>query len=63
MSDKPAEPVPVERLTAEEAAAELARLAAQLGAANLAYHTHDAPEITDAEYDKLKRRNAAIEAR
>lgn len=63
MSDKPAEPAPVERLTAEDAAAELAQLAVRLGKANLAYHTHDAPEITDAEYDALKRRNAAIEAR
>jgi DNA ligase (NAD+) len=31
--------------------------------ANRAYHTEDAPEITDADYDALKRRNAAIEAR
>ena len=31
--------------------------------ANRAYHTDDAPEITDAAYDALKQRNAAIEAR
>ncbi|MDU8941895.1 NAD-dependent DNA ligase LigA [Ovoidimarina sediminis] len=49
-------------LTPEAAAAELERLAAVLGRANAAYHTHDAPEISDAEYDALKRRNAAIEA-
>lgn len=54
---------PVEELTEEEARAELARLAAAIARADRAYHTLDAPEITDAEYDALKRRNAAIEAR
>jgi DNA ligase (NAD+) len=54
---------PVEALTEEEARAELQRLAVALDAANRAYHTEDAPEITDADYDALKRRNAAIEAR
>ena len=53
----------VEALTAAQAEAELARLARILGAANDAYHGADAPEISDAEYDALKRRNAAIEAR
>ncbi len=52
-----------EELSREEARAELARLSAELARANAAYHTEDAPEITDAEYDALKRRNAAIEAR
>ncbi len=51
-----------EALTEAEAAAELARLAPLLLAANRAYHTDDAPEISDAEYDALKRRNLAIEA-
>ncbi|WP_296634502.1 NAD-dependent DNA ligase LigA, partial [Roseovarius sp.] len=55
--------IAVEDLTEGEAAAELARLAALLAAANRAYHTEDAPEITDAAYDALKARNAAIEAR
>ena len=54
---------PVESLSEAEAAGELARLSALIGAANRAYHTLDAPEISDAEYDALKRRNAAIEAR
>lgn len=54
---------PVEALTEAEARAELARLAAAIAAANTAYHTLDAPEISDADYDRLKRRNAAIEAR
>ena len=54
---------PVEALTEREAEAELAHLAKALAAANLAYHAADAPEITDAAYDALKRRNAAIEVR
>ncbi|MCW1919588.1 NAD-dependent DNA ligase LigA [Rhodobacter sp. KR11] len=47
----------------EQARAELARLAAVLQQANAAYHGADAPVMTDAEYDALKARNAAIEAR
>ncbi len=43
------------------ASAELKRLAAVLASANRAYHSDDAPEITDAEYDALWRRNKAIE--
>lgn len=54
---------PVEALTEAEARKDLARLAVALLAANTAYHTLDAPEISDADYDALKRRNAAIEAR
>ena len=52
-----------QQLTEAEARAELARLAAILNRANEAYHRDDAPEISDAEYDRLKARNAAIEAR
>ncbi|WP_052214990.1 NAD-dependent DNA ligase LigA [Belnapia sp. F-4-1] len=55
--------LPPEKLTEEEAAAELAALTAEIAAADIAYHQNDAPEITDAEYDALRRRNAAIEAR
>ncbi|WP_127902800.1 NAD-dependent DNA ligase LigA [Solirhodobacter olei] len=58
-----AEAKPVGDLTEAEARAELERLAGVLGAANVAYHTLDAPEISDAEYDALKQRNAGIEAR
>src|SRR6056297_2390240 len=54
---------PVEDLTESQAAEDLARLAVQIARANRAYHTEDAPEIGDAEYDALKQRNAAIEAR
>jgi DNA ligase (NAD+) len=53
----------VPALSEAEAKAELARLAEQIGRANRAYYGADAPEISDADYDALKRRNAAIEAR
>ncbi len=52
----------IAQLTEADAAAELERLAGLIARANRAYHTEDAPEITDAEYDALKQRNAAIEA-
>ena len=54
---------PVDQLTEDQARDELARLAKALAKANRAYHTLDAPEISDAEYDALKLRNAAVEAR
>jgi DNA ligase (NAD+) len=53
----------VDSLTESEAAEELARLAAEIARHDLAYHQHDAPEISDADYDALRRRNAALEAR
>src|SRR6056297_1211644 len=53
----------VESLSEAEARAELQRLAQEIARADAAYHTHDAPDISDAEYDALKARNAAIEAR
>ncbi len=53
----------METLSPAQAKAELAWLAEQLTAANTAYHRDDAPEISDAAYDALKRRNTAIEAR
>ncbi|MDC0656811.1 NAD-dependent DNA ligase LigA [Leisingera sp. SS27] len=47
-------------LTAEDAKAEFLKLDEQLRAADLAYHQEDAPEISDAEYDSLKRRYRAL---
>jgi DNA ligase (NAD+) len=53
----------VEDLTSEEAAEELARLAEEIAGHDRLYHGADAPTISDADYDALKARNAAIEAR
>ena len=55
--------IAVADLTQADAMVELARLAEALGQANAAYHRDDAPLISDAAYDALKQRNAAIEAR
>ena len=52
-----------EALTDDEAAAELARLAAEIAHHDKLYHEQDAPALSDAEYDALVRRNRAIEAR
>jgi DNA ligase (NAD+) len=53
---------PVGELSEAEAADELARLAEEIARADRAYYERAAPEITDAAYDALRQRNAAIEA-
>ena len=50
-------------LTVDEAADELARLAAEIAGHDKRYHSEDAPTISDGEYDALRLRNIAIEAR
>ncbi len=55
--------VDVAQLDAESAAAELERLATEIAHHDALYYRHDAPEISDAEYDALRQRNADIEAR
>ncbi len=52
----------VDTLTEAEAAAELARLAAEMERHDALY-AEAAPEISDADYDALRARNAAVEAR
>jgi len=49
-------------LTEADAANELMRLAKQIAHHNRLYHAEDAPEISDAAYDALVRRNAELEA-
>ncbi|MFM9863096.1 MAG: NAD-dependent DNA ligase LigA [Micropepsaceae bacterium] len=56
-------PAPVTKLSEKDAASELARLAREIAEHDKRYHVEDAPEISDADYDALKKRNAAIEAK
>ncbi|MDA1089715.1 MAG: NAD-dependent DNA ligase LigA [Proteobacteria bacterium] len=55
-------PAPVDALTPLEAAAELDALTAEMAAHDTAYYLHDAPTVSDADYDALRRRLDAIEA-
>ena len=54
---------PIAELTAAEAEAELARLAEEIAEHDRRYYQQDEPAISDAEYDELRKRNLAIEAR
>lgn len=49
-------------LSEAEAANELMRLARAIAKHDRLYHAEDSPEISDAEYDALVRRNAELEA-
>jgi len=53
----------VSALDEADAQRELAHLAAEIARHDALYYREDAPQISDAEYDALRLRNAAIEAR
>jgi DNA ligase (NAD+) len=53
----------VDKLTSAEAEKELDKLARDIAEHDRRYHADDAPTISDADYDVLRRRNAEIEAK
>ena len=53
----------VAELSIDEATKELEFLATEIAKADTSYYQNDDPYLSDAEYDKLKHRNADIEAR
>jgi DNA ligase (NAD+) len=55
--------IPVADLTELQATGELERLAQEIAIHNIAYYTHNAPLISDSEYDALFKRNQDIEQR
>lgn len=52
-----------DQLSLAEAKAELKRLAKEIAEHDERYHGQDAPKVSDAEYDELRKRNAALEDR
>ncbi|MEP9379603.1 NAD-dependent DNA ligase LigA [Aquabacter sp. CN5-332] len=59
----PLRSIPVEALAREDAANELAALTDEIAGHDRRYYEDDAPLVTDAEYDRLRRRYEDIEAR
>jgi DNA ligase (NAD+) len=55
--------ISVPKLSEPQAKAEHARLEAEIGAHDRRYYQDDAPTVSDAEYDALRQRHSAIEAR
>jgi DNA ligase (NAD+) len=54
---------PTDKLTQEQAAGELQRLAKLIAEHDKRYYQQDAPTVSDAEYDALRQRNNEIETR
>src|ERR1700688_2703118 len=63
MAAKDTTKLPVDDLTEKQAKAEHARLGADIAGHDRRYYQDDAPSVSDAEYDALRRRYGAIEAR
>lgn len=63
MTAKDTATIDVASLTEDQARLELARLAQEIAFHDNLYHREDAPQISDADYDALRQRNEAIEAR
>ena len=56
------QPTPIDQLTARQARIEHKRLIDEIEAHDISYHQEDAPIISDADYDALRRRFEALEA-
>src|SRR5579862_5913371 len=63
MAAKDTAKIPVEEMTEKQAKAEHARLAAEIAGHDRRYYQDDAPSVSDAEYDNLRKRYGTIEAR
>jgi len=63
MAKKPKTPTDVDTLTKAQAKVELKRLALEIESHDKHYYQDDAPKISDAQYDALRQRINAIEAR
>jgi DNA ligase (NAD+) len=63
MAAKTKSPSAVETLTEKQAKVQHARLAEEIAGHDRRYYQEDAPTVSDAEYDELRRRHAAIETR
>jgi DNA ligase (NAD+) len=57
-----AKPTQIDALSFEQAKAEHARLASEIATHDSRYYREDAPTISDADYDALRRRYEALEA-
>src|SRR4030088_3832622 len=63
MAKKPKPPTEADTLTKAQAKVELKRLALEFESHDKHYYQDDAPKISDAQYDALRQRINAIEAR